>query len=147
VASILDVSTRRVARIERRALRRLRSLARQNCGVTGEATEKSDGGEAAELASASFVSGSGAAGSDVTAVERTKDGTQQSPDRGAVKSEGASGGAAGTARGRSFKGLIGPRSLGATLIFPLGLLVVLLIGGALLFILRRRREPSGYEPY
>jgi hypothetical protein len=89
VARALELSTRRVTRLERRGLRRLRALARRGCG--GSATK---GGEVSAIrVSAPATSGFGRA---LLAAATFGGGT---PDRIEVKGEQQSSGPAGSGSG------------------------------------------------
>jgi hypothetical protein len=145
VAGILDVPARRVARIERRALRHLKTLGQQDCGATTGGAAASTGDDGATdfaLASPAEVAAANGAGDLV----RDGGGGSSARERSEVKSEHAES-RNKPAQPRGFGGIVVPRGDRAALIFPLGLAALALIGGAVFLLVRRRRRLKRYEPY
>jgi hypothetical protein len=144
VAQLLDVTRQRVAQVERRAVRRLRSFQRtQGCGSAGGASGEADDGIAATLAGGvnlalGFLSG-GSTGTQALAGAQDTEasaGTKgSSKDRGAVKGEQADSPPLG--------GLVptSPEGIGLTL----PLLLALAGGGWLLARRKLRRGPETAE--
>jgi Sigma-70, region 4 len=145
VAGILDVPARRVARIERRALRHLKTLGEQDCGATRGGASASAGNDGAtDFALASAGEAAAADGSG----DLVRDGGNGSSarDQSEVKSEHAES-RNKPAQPRGFGGIVVPRGNRAALIFPLGLAALALIGGVVFLLARRRQRIKRYEPY
>jgi Sigma-70, region 4 len=138
VARILDVSSKRVARLERRGLRELKRLARQDCGAVDAGAGPATVDDDSQLASASV--GTTVAGDDGEA----------SSDRGAVKGEHAEQ-RAKRRKPRSPLGGFGsallPKDASPSLAIPIGALALLLVAGGVYLFLRRRRRIQSYNAY
>jgi hypothetical protein len=142
VARILDVPSRRVARIERRGLRQLKRLARQDCGAV-------DAGAAVGAADDATL-----ASAPVGAVVAGSDDRQSSPDRSAVKGERAEQREPQAAKRRKPRSPLGrfgsallPKDTSPSLLIPLGALALLLVAGGVYLFLRRRRRIQSYNAY